>query len=260
MVITLTTDFGYQDPFVGIMKGVIATINPQAQVIDISHGVPAQDIMAGALILQQAVPYFPAGTIHVAVVDPGVGGGRKPILIEQGGSYFIGPDNGVLSLALAGKPSKRIVELTNRDYQLKNLSNTFHGRDIFAPVAAHLAAGVLATQFGAPLETIVQLPMPEVVSGENQITGEIIYIDGFGNLFTNLRQRDLTGQPSERLAVELAGRALDGLVTTYGAVGAGEFACLWNSWGLLEISVNGGNARKQTGAKIGDRVTLKVSQ
>lgn len=257
MVITLTTDFGYQDPFVGIMKGVIATINPVAQVIDISHGVPAQDIMAGALILQHAAPYFPAGTIHVAVVDPGVGGGRKPILIEQQGNYFIGPDNGVLSLALERKLPKRIIELTDRDYQLKSVSKTFHGRDIFAPAAAHLTAGIPASQFGKPLETIIQLPMPEIVRCESEIRGEIIYIDGFGNLFTNLRQRDLTGQP--RLMVELAGRALGGLVTTYAAVGAGEFACLWNSWGLLEISVNGGNAMKQTGAKIGNQVTLKLS-
>ncbi len=260
MVITLTTDFGYQDPFVGIMKGVIATINPQAQVIDISHGVPAQDIMAGALILQHAVPHFAAGTIHVAIVDPGVGGRRKPILIEHHGCYFIGPDNGILSLALEGASPDRIIELTNRGYQLKNVSKTFHGRDIFAPVAAHLSAGVLAAQFGKPLETMVQLPMPETVRGENQIEGEIIYIDGFGNLFTNLRQRDLTGQPWQRMVVELAGRPLGGLVTTYAAVGAGEFACIFNSWGLLEIAVNGGNAMNQTGAKIGDRVSVRVSQ
>lgn len=260
MVITLTTDFGYQDPFVGIMKGVIASINPRAQVIDISHGVPAQDIMAGALILQHAVSFFPAGSIHVAVIDPGVGGGRKPILVEQEGSYFIGPDNGVLSLALEREQPKRIIELTNRDYQSKNLSKTFHGRDIFAPVAAHLSLGVPVSELGAPIDHMVQLPMAEVVKDENQITGEIIYIDGFGNLFTNLRQRDLTGQPWERLAVELAGRALGGLVTTYAAVGAGEFACVWNSWGLLEVSVNGGNAMKQTGAKIGDPVTLRFNQ
>lgn len=260
MVITLTTDFGYRDPFVGIMKGVIATINPQAQVIDISHGVPAQDVMAGALILQHAVPYFPAGTIHVAIVDPGVGGQRKPVLIEQEGNYFIGPDNGVLSLALERKRPQRIVELTNRDYQSENVSNTFHGRDIFAPAAAHLSAGVAPAQLGELLKTMVQLPMPEVLRGENQITGAIIYIDGFGNLFTNLRQRDLTGQPSQRLVVEWAGRTLGGLVAAYADVGAGELACLWNSWGLLEIAINGANAMQQTGAKIGDRVTVRIRQ
>src|SRR4026207_81655 len=135
MVITLTTDFGYQDPFVGIMKGVIATINPQAQVIDLSHGVPAQNVMVGALILQHSIPYFPAGTIHVVVVDPGVRGARSPILIEHGGSYFVGPDNGVLSLALEGKAPESIVELTNGRFHLQHVSKTFHGRDIFAPVA-----------------------------------------------------------------------------------------------------------------------------
>ena len=259
MVITLTTDFGYQDPFVGIMKGVIATINPRAQVIDISHGVPAQDIMAGALILENAAPYFPAGTIHIAVVDPGVGGERKSILIEQDGSYFIGPDNGVLSLALEKRVPKHMIELANRDYQLKNLSTTFHGRDIFAPAAAHLSVGMAPAQFGEPVESIVRLPMPEVVSCESQIIGEIIYIDGFGNLFTNLRQRDLTGQPAKRLAIELTGKPLGGLVTAYADVSAGEFACLWNSWGLLEIAVNGGNAMKQTGAQIGDQAIVRVS-
>lgn len=257
MLITLTTDFGYQDPFVGIMKGVIATINPRAQVIDIAHGVPAQDILAGALILQNAAPYFPAGTIHVAVVDPGVGGARQPLLVESQGNYFIGPDNGVLSLVPAGTPPKRIIELSNPEYQLKNISQTFHGRDIFAPAAAYLSAGVAPAQLGTPLAAMTQLAIPQIIRGENEWSGEIIYIDGFGNLFTNLRQRDLTGQP--RLEVEFAGRALGGLVAAYSDVGAGQFACLWNSWGLLEIAVNGGSAQQRSGAKLGDRVNFTVN-
>lgn len=260
MLITLTTDFGYQDPFVGIMKGVIAAINPQARVIDLSHGVPAQNVMAGALILQHSVRYFAAGTIHVAVVDPGVGGARKPILIEHAGSYFIGPDNGVLSLALERNLPERIIELTNADFHLQHLSQTFHGRDIFAPVAAHLSLGVPLTDFGKPLATSVNLFVPQIIRGENRLDGEIIYADSFGNLFTNIRERDLTGLPRARLQVGLAGVSFGGLVTTYGVVSAGEFACLFNSWGLLEIAINKGNVMQRTGAKIGDKVTVTVKE
>lgn len=258
MLITLTTDFGYQDPFVGIMKGVITAINPQAQVIDLSHGVSAQNVVAGALILQHSVRYFAAGTIHVVVVDPGVGGARKPILIEHSGNYFVGPDNGVLSLALENKPPECIIELTNANFHLKQTSKTFHGRDIFAPVAAHLAFGVPPTEFGKPLDQLESLSMPQIVRGENRLDGEIIYSDSFGNLFTNIRENDLTGLPRERLQLRLAGVPLGGLVTTYAGVGAGEFACLFNSWGLLEIAINMGNVMQRTGAKIGDKVTVTV--
>ena len=203
MVITLTTDFGYRDPFVGIIKGVIAAINSRAQVIDLTHGVPAQNIVAAALILQHSVRFFSAGTIHVVVVDPGVGSVRKPILVEHEDHYFIGPDNGVLSLALDGNVPQRIIELTNAEYHLEQVSNTFHGRDIFAPVAAHLSLGIPTTQFGKSLDTLVNVNMPQVLCGENRLEGEIIYADSFGNLFTNIRARDLTGVPVDRLRVAL---------------------------------------------------------
>lgn len=258
MLITLTTDFGYQDPFVGVMKGVIAAINPRAQVIDLTHGVPSQNVVAAALMLQHSLRYFAAGTVHVVVVDPGVGSVRKPILVEHEDSYFVGPDNGVLSLALEGKAPERIIELTNAEYHLEQVSNTFHGRDIFAPVAAHLSLGVPTTEFGKPLDTLVNLFMPQVLRDENRLEGEIIYTDSFGNLFTNIRERDLTGLPRERFQVSLAGVPLGGLVTTYAGASAGEFACLFNSWGLLEIAVNKDSARQRTGAKIGDKVTVTV--
>jgi S-adenosylmethionine hydrolase len=258
MVITLTTDFGYQDPFVGIMKGVIAAINPKVQVIDLSHGVPAQNVMAGALILQHSAPYFAAGTVHVVVVDPGVGSARKPILIEHEGSYFVGPDNGVLSLALERKPPDCIVELTNADYQLQPISETFHGRDVFAPVAAHLSLGVTPIKLGKPLDTLINLVIPQIVCGADRLDGEIIYADSFGNLFTNIRERDLTGLSREPIQVSLAGVSLGCVVTTYADASVGEFACLFNSWGLLEIGVNNDNAKQRTGAKIGDKVTVTV--
>ena len=259
MLITLTTDFGYQDPFVGIMKGVIAAINPQVHVVDLTHGVPPQNVMAGALILRHSLNYF-AAAIHVVVVDPGVGGLRKPILLEHEGNYFVGPDNGVLSLALEGKPPNRIIELTNASYQLQHVSRTFHGRDIFAPVAAHLSLGVAPTNFGQLRDTLVTLSIPQVLHGKNRVEGEVIYTDGFGNLFTNIRERDLTGLPKENLQIALAGVPLAGLVSTYGEVRAGEFACLINSWDLLEIAINKGSVVQRTGAKIGDKVTVNLQQ
>lgn len=260
MLITLTTDFGYQDPFVGIMKGVIAGINPQARVIDLSHGVPAQNVMAGALTLQHSVQYFAAGTIHVVVVDPGVGSARKPILLEHGDRYFVGPDNGVLSLALEHKPPDRVVELTNTNFHLQHVSKTFHGRDIFAPVAAHLSLGVPPTEFGKPLDKLVKLSIPQSIRSGNRLDGEIIYADGFGNLFTNIRERDLTGLPKDRLEIGLTGVQLGGLVSTYTGASAGQVACLINSWGLLEIYINRGNAMQRTGAKVGDKVTVTVKE
>src|SRR5688572_5231964 len=154
MIITLTTDFGYQDSFVGIMKGVIAGINPQARVIDITHGIPPQGILAGALTLRHSVKYFPSGTIHVAVVDPGVGSSRRPLLIQDQGNYFLGPDNGILSLAVENIESAHIVQLTNPTYHLHPTRTTFHGRDIFAPAAAHLSLGTPLKAFGEPWDKI----------------------------------------------------------------------------------------------------------
>ena len=147
MIITLTTDFGLQDAFVGIMKGVIATINPQARVIDVTHGIPGQSIIAGALTLRHAAEYFPAGTIHVGVVDPGVGSTRLPLLIASRGNYFVGPDNGLFSLVVGSRDPDSITWLSNTDYHLHPTSATFHGRDIFAPVAAHLSRGVPVNAF-----------------------------------------------------------------------------------------------------------------
>jgi S-adenosyl-L-methionine hydrolase (adenosine-forming) len=259
-MITLTTDFGYQDPFVGIMKGVIAAINPQVPIIDLSHGVPAQNILAAALILQHSIRYFPAGTIHMVVVDPGVGSARRPILLELDGSYFIGPDNGVLSLALERKQPNHVIELSNLEFQLQPTSATFHGRDVFAPVAAHLSLGVPPIEFGKSLDTFVSLFVPQLIRLEHSVQGEIIYVDGFGNLFTNIRARDLTGLPRERLRISLGQVEVGALVANYAAVGQGEFSCLFNSWGLLEIALNQGNALQRTGAKIGDPVVVAVKE
>jgi S-adenosylmethionine hydrolase len=260
VLITLTTDFGYQDSFVGIMKGVIAGINPLAQVIDLTHGVPPQDVIAGALILQNSIRYFPRRTIHVVVIDPGVGSARQPLLIEADGSYFIGPDNGVLSLALEGKIADRIVALSNHTYHLQPTSKTFHGRDIFAPAAAHLSLGVAVEEFGESVANFTQLALPAVARLGQSIEGQILYIDAFGNLFTNIRERDLTGLPSERLELAVGPLRVPCLATSYAAVSAGELVAVVNSWGLLEIAENRGNAAHHTGIRIGDKVKLSLRE
>jgi len=254
MLITLTTDFGYQDPFVGIMKGVIAGINPRAQVIDLTHGIPPQNIKAGALSLRHAAPYFPPGTIHVAVIDPGVGGARRAILIESAGNYFIGPDNGVLSLA-AAKPGG-VVELSNPEYRLQSTGTTFHGRDIFAPAAAHLSLGVPAAALGATLSSFVELRLPEIRRAPGRWEGEIIYIDGYGNLFTNLSAHDLTGVPSGEVRITMGATLITGIEASYDSVGAGRPVAVFNSSGVLEIAVNMGNAQRLCNARIGDQIIV----
>jgi S-adenosyl-L-methionine hydrolase (adenosine-forming) len=256
MPIALTTDFGYQDAFVGIMKGVIAAINPTVQVIDVTHGVPARDIMAAALVLRHAIGYFPPGTIHVAVVDPGVGSRRAPLLIESEDQYLIGPDNGIFSLALQDRAPTRIVRLSNPDYHLKPTSRTFHGRDIFAPVAAYLTLGVALAEFGEGTDSYVKLVLPQIARREQAIEAEIIYIDAYGNLFTNLDGRDLTELPAAGLEFQLGPIRVLGLAPHYAAASAGEFVAVINSWGLLEIAVNSGNAQHLAGATVGDRVRV----
>ena len=256
MLITLTTDFGHRDPFVGIMKGVIAGINPKAQVIDLTHGIPRHDVMAGALTLCHSLSYFPSGTIHVVVIDPGVGGTRRPILTASAGNYFIGPDNGVLSLAMEGGRPEQIIELTNAKYHLEAPSATFHGRDIFAPVAAHLSLGVLPAAFGDKLSSIVKLQIPRVVRNQNRLAGEIIYIDGYGNLFTNIGAHDLTGCPGEKLALTIGRTTVRGLASRYDSVKVNDLAAIINSWGILEVAAYKGNAEQTCKAKVGDKVLL----
>ena len=255
-LITLTTDFGTRDPFVGIMRGVIFGINPEARVIDLSHGIPAQDITGGALVLRQSAPFFPRGAIHVAVVDPGVGSERMPLLIEADGSVYIGPDNGILSLAVAERAVRRIVHLSNDIYHLKPVSRTFHGRDIFAPVAAYLSLGIPPEDLGNATGDYTRISWPPVTKGEAGVEGEIVYIDGFGNLVTNIREEDLREIEAQALTVSLGRIGVRGLGRHY-TEGAGKpYLALVNSWGLLEISRFQGNAQIESGAKIGDKVHI----
>lgn len=257
MLITLTTDFGYRDSFAGIMKGVIKRIDPDAQVIDLTHGIPPQDIMAAALTLRHSVPYFSDGTIHVVVVDPGVGGKRRPLLIECAGNYFIGPDNGVLSLAVMNKP-KLIIELTNSEYFLQPSGSTFHGRDIFAPAAAYLSRGVPVHAFG-PSSSFAELHIPEAVRDQTVIEGEIIYIDGYGNLFTNVYAEDLASLPRSQINIAVGSTRIQNLMPSYDSVAQDQLTAVVNSWGMLEIAEYKGNAQQRCGAKVGDKVIVNCT-
>jgi S-adenosylmethionine hydrolase len=258
-LISLLTDFGYGDPFVGAMKGVILGINPSARIIDLSHNVPPQDVFCGAVVLRAAAPYLPEGTIHVAVVDPGVGTQRRPLLIEADRSFYIGPDNGILSFALRDKKLTCITELNNDTYFLKPTSTTFHGRDIFAPIAAHLSLGLPPERFGSAVSDFVQLPWPEVLRRDSTLEGEIIYIDRFGNLITNIQEDDLKDFAAAVPIVSLLGFSVHGLHSNYASGAGRELVALIDSWGLLEIAQFQGNAQRRINARVGEKVLVRNS-
>ena len=257
-IITLLTDFGIRDAFVGIMKGVMLGIAPAAQLVDLSHAVPPQDIRTGALILRSAVSFFPPGTVHVAVVDPGVGSQRRAVVIETRDAFFVGPDNGLLSLAAPPESVVRAIHLSNPQYFLPRLSQTFHGRDIFAPVAAHLARGVPPEVLGPTIPTIEQLSLPAVERTDTQLTGSVIAIDHFGNLVTNITETDLLPFPRETLWVSIGPVQIRGLVVTYADVSLGTVAALINSWGMLEIAVRNGSAAQQFRTPIGTVACVRI--
>ncbi len=253
--ITLLTDFGLQDPYVGIMKGAIAQICPEATVIDLTHQIPPQDVAAARFALLSAYPYFPQGTIHTVVVDPGVGTARRAIALRTASGYLVGPDNGVLLGVMQHHGALEAVTLTNRQYwRNPNPSNTFHGRDIFAPVAAHLAAGVdfAALGMALPLDTLIRLdlPSPEQPS-DGSLIGQIQAIDRFGNLITTIPATAVC--PASTV---ILGDLTISLATTYGAGAVGSLLALIGSHGWLEVAVNGGSAHTYCGAQVGDRVSL----
>lgn len=237
-IVTITTDFGLEDHYVGAMKGAILSINPDARIIDISHEIPPHDIFKGAFTLRNFYRYFPKGTIHVAVVDPGVGSQRKPIAVEADGAIFVGPDNGVFSFIYRGSKSVKVFEITNSKYMLSDVSFTFHGRDIFAPAAAHLSLGVSVEDLGKRVRKPVELPIKEPEVRKNEIIGEFIYLDSFGNLVTNI--------PSDLLKHEstifIGKRVIKGISKSYADVSIGKLVAVLGSSGFLEISVNQGRA------------------
>ncbi len=247
-IITLLSDFGTSDPYVAAMKGVILSIQPEATLVDLTHEVPPQDIIAGAFLLAGAAPYFPPRTIHLAVVDPGVGTQRRALAARARGQFWVGPDNGLFHLVFLKSGSLDIVSLEDPHYFRESVSPTFHGRDIFAPVAAYLAHGTPLSAFGPSLSDPTALPWPQPTYTPEAVRGEIVYVDGFGNLVSNIRGSDLMAWLGEETYVVILGSlTLKTLARTYGDVPHKEFLALVGSHGYLEIACSLGNAARRLG-------------
>jgi S-adenosylmethionine hydrolase len=250
-IVTLTTDFGTRDHFVGVMKGVILGICPASRIVDISHEVPPFEVAEGGFLISQAYRYFPAKTVHVVVVDPGVGSARRPILIEATGQYFIGPDNGVLAMVYSDTLHKARV-ITNEKYFLHPVSNTFHGRDIFAPAAAHLAKGARPSSFGKIIEDHLKPAFTEPQRTSKRVwCGTVLHIDRFGNLITNFQIEKFEGMRLRPFQFAIGTRQLTYLGATYSGAAAGEPFVLVGSSGFLEVSVNQDSAAKLLGCSVG---------
>jgi len=259
-IVTLLTDFGDRDGFVGIMKGVVLGICPDARLVDLSHEVAPQDVTGAALVLRNAVGHFRPGTIHLGVVDPGVGTARRPILIETERFVLIGPDNGLLSLAAEQSPVRKVVHLDRPQWFLPSPSSTFHGRDVFAPVAGHCASGIEVTDLGSPLESFETLSVPVARRLDDAIEAQVIHVDRFGNLTCNLRYDEFAGLLAPGVSISVGGVQISAVSPHYSAVREGKPVAVWNSWGHLEIAIRNGSAARHLRSRVGDRVQLKLSR
>ena len=282
----MTTDFGLSDAFVGVMKGVILRINPHATIIDLTHDIQPQDLQQGAFVLGVNYPYFPMGSIHVSVVDPGVGTDRRAVVVETPEAIFVAPDNGLLSEVIKRHlPGERLAdglpgrialpdsltayELTEERYRLEPVSNTFHGRDVFAPAAAHISMGVSPAAMGPRIDNLVFRPLPEPTRTGDVLAGEVIYVDRYGNLITNISRADsgIAVGNTLRSKVEIAGRQIEGLSRTFHDEGAGTvrqpggfpLVALFGSSGHLEVAVPDGNAAQKLSAGTGAPVRFTLS-
>lgn len=256
-IITLTTDFGVGSRYVGVMKGVILSINPLAQIVDLSHSVPPRDIRAGAIVLAETASWFPPGTIHVAVVDPGVGSKRRIIYTEIGKQRFVGPDNGLFSrLALVDRPTK-IVGVSEPQYWLPEISRTFHGRDIMSPVAARLSLGLAPEKLGTALTQLVELPWAEVQQVPNRIEGEVIEVDSFGNLITNITRAMLDGVPrGDSVIITCDEHETQGIFATFSDQPPMTFMAHVGSTNRLELAIVDENASAMLGVTVGAPVCV----
>jgi S-adenosylmethionine hydrolase len=249
MIITLTTDFGFSDPFVGIMKGVILGIEPATQIVDISHDIHSYDILEAAFLIHSTYRYFPKGTIHVVVVDPGVGSARRPIAASADGHYFIAPDNGVLSAVV----NNDVYHITNRSLFLDSVSQTFHGRDIFSPVAAHLAKGTPIESVGPRILDFLNRPLPKPRLQGDKTVGTVLRIDKFGNIITNLRKRDL----SNDFTIHVAGMTITRLCSSFSEAQRGEFFAIEGSTGFIELALDRGSAADKLNVERGDEIEVE---
>lgn len=262
-IISLSTDFGVSDPYAGIMKGVILSIAPRVTVVDLSHGIAPQDVTGAAVLIDAAFGFFPENSVHVVVVDPGVGSERAVIAAESSGHFFLAPDNGVLTKILARGSTETLVSVENPEFFCHPVSRTFHGRDIFAPVAARMARGEPLDNFGprrSPADLVrLSLPAPHV-SDSGELEGQVVAIDHFGNLITNLDEKSLArfspAWNADDLWVYIGEHCIKGLSDSYQAVAPGQLLAIIGSSGYLEISVNTGDARSCCGAERGSPVRV----
>jgi S-adenosyl-L-methionine hydrolase (adenosine-forming) len=261
-IVTFTTDFGLSDPFVGIMHGVVLNIHPETTIVDVSHAVPSYDVLDGALTIAQAYRFFPPRTVHVVVVDPGVGSRRRPIIAETGDYVFVAPDNGVLSLVEAQEPKFSVRHITAERYFLQPVSQTFHGRDIFAPVAGWLSSGVASADFGPEISDYMRLSLPEVGRvAENCLHGVVLKVDKFGNLITNISQQDapaLFASSPPKFSLLISGRTITRLCRSYAEGREDEFFVIVGSSGFLEIAARQASAAEMLGAGIGALVEVAL--
>lgn len=262
-VITLTTDFGYRDPFVGIMKGVILNINPIVHIVDITHDISPQNILEAALAIEMSFDSFPRRAIHVVIVDPGVGSTRRPILVATDRYYFIGPDNGVFSQIYKLNEPKTVIHITAERYFMPRRSSTFHGRDIFAPVAAWLSRGIDVSKFGNAITDYVRIPLPvPILQGQNKLEGEVVYIDRFGNATTNIKTHHMKnlygGKHINHPTILFKGNHLPFKQYYVEAEPTGLYSLI-NSFGYLELFVYKGNASLDFAIRIGDKVSVIVN-
>ncbi|MCG8373638.1 MAG: SAM-dependent chlorinase/fluorinase [Balneolales bacterium] len=259
-IITLTTDFGTQDHYVSVMKAVMLGIAPDVRFIDISHHIPAQDIMAGAWVTRNAAFEFPKGSVHLVVVDPGVGTDRNAMVLQVEGQYFVGPDNGIFSL-LYNEFKFKAYKLTKEKFWRKDRSRTFHGRDIFAPVAAHLANGISPKDMGSPIKDLVNYHWAVPIGDKDGLQGWVIHIDRFGNLITNISEQLLEDTAGRRkVRVYVGNTIIDHMVNTFGDVEPGEPAAFIGSSGYLEVGINKGNAAEMLGVDKGAQISLVLQK
>lgn len=259
-IITLLSDFGLKDPYVAEMKAVILSLCPNVRIVDISHEVEKFNIRMGALFLASATPYFPRNTVHLAVVDPGVGTKRRPVIFQTNRSLYVGPDNGLLVLSAQTDGIKHVYQITDERYLPPKISRTFHGRDIFAPVAARLACGIKPNSFGSEMKNYVKPSFTEPTVRGREISGEVLYIDSFGNIITNISAsllKEIHAIEGSSLKVELGKRiATLKLCKAYGEATAGTPLSIIGSHNFLEISINLGNAGEKLGVKAGELVKI----
>jgi len=255
MIITLITDFGKESHYIAAMKGVILSICPEAKIVDITHNISPQDIEEAAFILDQTYQSFPKGTIHTVVVDPGVGTVRKPLIVKTSDYFFITPDNGVLAYVFKKYKKTDVYEASNKNFWRRDVSSTFHGRDIFAPVAAHLASGVKIEELGTIASDYQTGSTPDVKINDNEVIGKVVYTDRFGNCITNIPADILK---SDNIEIKIKDISIEGLSKTFSSVPENKSLAYTGSSGLLEIGINMGSAEKILGITRGTEVIVKT--